>query len=95
MKLNQLHEAKYATPKLELDDFQRGDKIIITTRSLRGTERRIAEVRLINHNNLNGITFGPAYHDDYMSSGQGHFEPSEIGKNRYGIVDVQIFSRRG
>ena len=46
MKLNQLHEAKYATPKLELDDFQRGDKIIITTRSLRGTERRIAEQKL-------------------------------------------------
>ena len=96
---NKINEARYIGRKLELSDFQVGDKIIITTRTLLSTEKRIAEVRLINHNDLNGITYGPVYHYNvmssrFMSSGQGHLLLSEVGKHRYGIIDVQIFSRR-
>jgi len=52
MKLQQLHETRYALRRKSLSDFQVGVKIIIVTKSLRGTEERVAEVRLINHNNL-------------------------------------------
>ncbi len=94
MKLQQLQEVKYALTRKRLSDFQVGDKIIIVTKSLRGIEKRVAEVRLINHNNLQGITYGPTYHKDYLHSGQGHFDPKEIGKHPYGIVDVKMFYRR-
>lgn len=95
-QMRRMFETRYAGRKLELSDFQVGDKIIITTRSLSGTENRIAVVRLINHNDLNGITYGPVHNDYFMSSGQGHLLPSDLtGEHRYGIIDVQIFSRRG
>lgn len=94
MKLNQLQEAKLALRRKQLSDFRRGDKILIVRRSSRrGTEKRIAEVRIINHNDLGLITYGPAYHNDYLSSGQGAFDPTELGKYPYGIIDVEMFKR--
>jgi len=94
MKLAQLQEARYATrQKLKLSDFTPGDHIIITSRSLRGTERRFGKVRIVNYNNLHGITYAPAYRDDMLPTGQGHLKPSDIGKGPYGIQHVEIIKR--
>lgn len=100
MKLQQLQEAKLALRTKQLSDFHVGDIILIVYRRHRSIEKRIAEIRSVNHkghggHHENGITFKDAYHDDYLSSGQGWFDPSKLGEHEYGMVDVEMFKRSG
>jgi hypothetical protein len=94
MKLVDLQEARYVSKSWKLDDFQVGDKLIFTYRSADGIEHRAAEVAHVNYNDLGGITYRPDYTTELLGSGQGHFDPKEIGTKRYGIIDVEIRKRR-
>ncbi len=93
----QLQEAKLALRRKQLSDFHVGDIILLVYRH-HGIEKRIAEIRSVNHkghggHHENGITFKDAYHKDYLSSGQGWFDPTELGEHEYGMVDVEMFKR--
>lgn len=92
---HRLREARYAFSGMNIEDFDRGDKILMTHHTLRGTETRAAEVSIVNHNNLGLVTFTPDYvNKDYLGSGSGAFDPTKIGKKKYGLVKVEITRKR-
>jgi len=97
MKLHELQEARYAgRQQLDLADVERGDKIIITSRSRRGTERRSGIVRNVDLGDSihSGILYAPHHREGMLTTGQGHLKPSDIGKGPYGIQHVEIIKRK-
>ena len=79
-----------------LDDFQVGDKLLITHRTRNGYDTRSAEVFCINYNGNKMVTYtGRNLTFDgggFMLSGSGAFNPETIGKKPFGIVAVCVVS---
>jgi len=94
MKLVDLQEARYAAKGFTLDDFERGDRILLIQKSLREVEIRAAVIKVVDLDNNGLVTFGDDYKNkEYLGSGQGAFFPEEIGKKRYGLIDVRFVER--
>ncbi len=94
MKLVDLQEARYAFAGKSIDDYSPGDKILMTHLTLRGIDKRAAEVSTVNHNDLGLVSFTPDYISKHLSSGYGSFDPKKLGKKKYGLVRVEIVHKR-
>jgi hypothetical protein len=95
MKTKQIIEARHIGG-MKLSDFKIGDTILITTKSLQGTERRIGKIREMNSQSDvidAGFTYAGVHHPDYLPTGQGHISPHKIGTRPFGITHVQVVAR--
>ena len=95
MRWKELQEARLLQKKhWTVDDFVPGDRITMTYHSLRATEKRAAIVGSVGINKtINGkgmVTFSGDSREGMLPSGQGSFEPTRIGRSKYGLVDVEI-----
>ena len=102
MKFQDIKEARYSGGTMSVDDFDVGDKIILTTKMASGTERRVAKIRSVRRTY---VTYKEWYvtkqdikrHGEeikgYLTSGQGALWPEDIGQNRYGLMHVEIVER--
>jgi hypothetical protein len=72
-----------------IDDFQPGDRLILTQKSRHATELRSAVVNAVTYKDRAGrpgVTYGPRSSPDMLSTGQGWFLPEEVGAHPYGFT---------
>ena len=91
MKLFDLQEARYAFTGMKYEDFKQGDHIVMTHKLKNGIDKRAAVVTNVMPDE-GMITFVPDHvlNKSYLSSGSGAFDPTRIGKKRFGLVDVEV-----
>jgi hypothetical protein len=71
---------------MKLEDFKPGDLLEITSRGKRGEEVRAAYVTLVNYNGCGCVTYAGRSVEGMMATGQGAFDPTQVGTTYYGLV---------
>lgn len=71
---------------MKLDDFTRGDVLIVTSRSRAGEERRGAVVTAVNFEGNGYVTIVGHDVQGLMPTGSGAFKPEQVGTTPYGLT---------
>ena len=70
-----------------LNDYEVNDVLLITETHKHGKETRAAVVSCINYKGNGLVTIMGYYglYDEYLPTGQGAFDPKEIGTKKFGF----------
>ena len=102
MKFQDIKEARHTGGTMSVDDFDVGDKIILTSKMKSGIERRVAKIRSVRRTYVTYKEWYVTKQDikrfgneisNMPTSGQGALWPEDIGQNRYGLMHVEIVGR--
>ena len=69
--------------------------ILLLYRTNRGDDTRAGKVQAVNLRDSGLVAYGPDYRKakTTLSAGQGAFDPTELGKRRFGLIDVKIVEK--
>jgi len=75
---------------MKIKNFTPGDILLITSKTKRGYETRMAQVTCINYNNNGLVTYCGKHSPDFQSTGSSTFDPQNIGKKPFGNQSICI-----
>lgn len=81
---------------MNISDFETGDVLLLTYRSRRGEDKRVAQVVAVNPNDNGLVHFAQPpvfFKTEYLDAGQGVFKPGEVYRHPYALVGVRTLAR--